>query len=320
MNGTSPLYSLTPESPAHTLRTCALRGRILTLRQDATHLHYRSIFPASSSASSSFSSSSDDDDTAELLHDYFNLSHSLSTLYTQWSRSDPNFLSKSARLSGVRMLRQDPWETVVSFICSSNNNIARISGMVWSLCGAWGEALGEAGGVVYHDFPPPGKLTGDGVEKMLRELGFGYRARYIAATAKIVDERGVGWLEGLRREGYRDAHEALLELPGVGPKVADCVCLMSLDKAEAVPVDTHGSFVLFLLLLTYTAKLDNSPADRAERLRLRQDEEQVADQSGLRRDWRSFSEAVGEGGRVGAFGMFAVSITHTFTRSHVHTI
>jgi N-glycosylase/DNA lyase len=81
---------------------------------------------------------------------------------------------------------------------------------------------------------------GDGTEQTLRELGFGYRAKYISTTARIIaQERLAGWLDGLRKVGYRDAHEALLGLSGVGPKVADCICLMSLDKAEAVPVDTH---------------------------------------------------------------------------------
>lgn len=72
-------------------------------------------------------------------------------------------------------------------------------------------------------------------------MGFGYRARYIHQTARmIVNEHPVGWLNELRNTEYKDAHEALLQLQGVGPKVADCVCLMSLDKTEAVPVDTHG--------------------------------------------------------------------------------
>lgn len=101
-------------------------------------------------------------------------------------------------------------------------------------------------------------MTGPGVEAHLRELGFGYRAGYITKTANIVaKEKPEGWLESLcnheqyddnpdqkplppgGREGYRQAHEALLELQGVGPKVADCVCLMGLGWGEAVPVDTH---------------------------------------------------------------------------------
>lgn len=108
----------------------------------------------------------------------------------------------------------------------------------------------------------PSALTGKGVEAHLRELGFGYRAKYIHQTAIIVaDQRKPGWLDTLRnpespvfglkpsaagpmrpegREGYRQAHEALLDLQGVGPKVADCVSLMGLGWGEAVPVDTHG--------------------------------------------------------------------------------
>lgn len=97
-----------------------------------------------------------------------------------------------------------------------------------------------------------------GIEAHLRVLGFGYRAKYLATTANIVaKEKPVGWLESLSntsskseedtkdyllaggRPGYREAHEQLLELQGVGPKVADCVCLMGLGWNESVPVDTH---------------------------------------------------------------------------------
>lgn len=107
-----------------------------------------------------------------------------------------------------------------------------------------------------HDFPTPEALCTSDVESRLRELGFGYRARYIAETARvIVNDKPVGWLEGLRNPGYdvkvengdgesirptyKAAHEELLTLSGVGPKVADCVCLMGLGWAESVPVDTH---------------------------------------------------------------------------------
>lgn len=99
-------------------------------------------------------------------------------------------------------------------------------------------------------------MTGNGVESNLRELGFGYRAKYIAETARIVaHEKPSNWLETLRNPDnpgfssqlkpdarnstYKEAHEALLALKGVGPKVADCVCLMGLGWGESVPVDTH---------------------------------------------------------------------------------
>lgn len=104
-------------------------------------------------------------------------------------------------------------------------------------------------GTKYHDFPPPAALIGSGIEQTLRGLGFGYRAKYISQTAQIVvNERPAGWLDGLRKVEYREAHESLLALSGVGPKVADCVCLMSLDKTEAVPVDTHGMFVVGFMI------------------------------------------------------------------------
>lgn len=136
--------------------------------------------------------------------------------------------------------------------------------MVHKLCIHYGPLIGHLDGEAYHDFPTPKALTGEGVEAHLRELGFGYRAKYLWKTARMVVEKETeqeGWLEGLRnperpvlggkageagdmqeggREGYRRAHEALLALQGVGPKVADCMCLMGLGWGEAVPVDTHG--------------------------------------------------------------------------------
>lgn len=126
----------------------------------------------------------------------------------------------------------------------------------------YGPLIGYIDKKPYHDFPTPQALVGRDVEARLRELGFGYRAKYIYQTALIVvNDREEGWLNSLRnpecpsfgqspahagemseggREGYRKAHECLLELQGVGPKVADCACLMGLGWGEAVPVDTHG--------------------------------------------------------------------------------
>jgi N-glycosylase/DNA lyase len=129
---------------------------------------------------------------------------------------------------------------------------------VHNLCLHYGPLIGHIDDQPFHDFPTPEALTVPGIESHLRELGFGYRAGYIAKTASIVaKERPEGWLQSLcnpelfddsmdqkglpkdGREGYRRAHEELLQLQGVGPKVADCVCLMGLGWGESVPVDTH---------------------------------------------------------------------------------
>ncbi|KAK4990506.1 8-oxoguanine glycosylase ogg1 [Elasticomyces elasticus] len=257
----------------------ALHGRILSLRQDPTHLHYRALFPTRrlpqpslalpTPPSSTISSHAEDerggeggggDDTHDLVCHYLNLTPDLTRLYKQWSAADPNFARRAPAFTGIRVLQQDAWEALVGFICSSNNNIIRISQMIHKLCVEYGPLIGELDGLPYHDFPAPGTLAQDGVEARLRALGFGYRAKYLAQTARMLLEKGDAWLDSLRnperpvlgvkagdggdwreegREGYRRAHDELLALQGVGPKVADCVCLMGLGWGEAVPVDTH---------------------------------------------------------------------------------
>ncbi|KAJ4290120.1 8-oxoguanine glycosylase ogg1 [Collariella sp. IMI 366227] len=258
---------------------CVLQGRLVSLKQDSSTLHYRATWPKAADAlpkppisvPSTLSEplagtdgSIHEDDTASVLHSYFALSHSLSTLYQQWTATDPNFARRAPAFTGIRILNQDAWETLISFICSSNNNISRISQMVQKLCVHYGPYIGTIEGEPFHDFPGPDALAGSQVEGHLRELGFGYRAKYIAETARIVSkDRPAGWLLQLRNPdcpalgmpekklvekhrapgqgptSYRAAHEALLQLTGVGPKVSDCVCLMGLGWGEAVPIDTH---------------------------------------------------------------------------------
>jgi N-glycosylase/DNA lyase len=95
------------------------------------------------------------------------------------------------------------------------------------LCIQYGQKLGSLPShndeYVYYDFPPPAKLADPSVESTLRNLGFGYRAKYIQSTAQTISEKPKGWLETLRKESYQIAKDKLLELSGVGPKVADCV-------------------------------------------------------------------------------------------------
>jgi N-glycosylase/DNA lyase len=119
-------------------RSCALQGRILSLKQDSTHLHYRTIRPNLLSPSNPPSpaeshinlSSTEDEETEDLLKHYLNLTPDLTALYEHWSSVDSNFKKRAPKFTGVRILRQDAWEALVGFICSSNNNIVRISQMV----------------------------------------------------------------------------------------------------------------------------------------------------------------------------------------------
>lgn len=245
---------------------CSLRGRIIQLSQEPSHVKYRSIWPSEVETPLTPPSSvppeteEPGDDTLDLLYHYLNLKPNLTELYEQWSSADKNFKKKAPKFTGVRILRQDAWEALICFICSSNNNISRIMQMVDKLCLHYGPYIATLDGRRFHDFPRPSALTGEKVEAHLRELGFGYRGRFIVATAREVDSHEEGWLDTLRnpespafsqtetagsewkvegRDGYRSAHEELLKLLGVGAKVADCVCLMGLGWGEAVPIDTH---------------------------------------------------------------------------------
>ncbi|KXJ95874.1 N-glycosylase/DNA lyase [Microdochium bolleyi] len=231
---------------------CVLHGRLLSLTQDPESVNYKITWPAKHKPELV-------DDTEALLKHYFSLKYDLGALYKQWSDDDPNFRKKAPQFTGIRILSQDAWEALLAFICSSNNNISRICQMVDKLCKHYGPYVANVGDEAFHDFPTPDALSGEKVESHLRELGFGYRAKYIADTARLVTKsKPPGWLDSLANPknpgwgvppqqaaenaeppSYKRAHEELLTLSGVGPKVSDCVCLMGLGWAEAVPVDTH---------------------------------------------------------------------------------
>ncbi|KAI0256938.1 DNA glycosylase [Lactifluus subvellereus] len=270
-----PLHAALPSDPSHEYRLC-LQDRVVCLRQSPDTLFYCSVFPDSSVPEVV---SARDNETLMWLQDYFQLDIDLVKLYDEWSEKDPVFAGFRGRFEGIRMLRQDPWENLISFICSSNNNITRITKMVKSLCSQYSPPLLSippptpvATGILtpfesdvsdsasatpelelesYHPFPPPSHLAAPDVATTLRALGFGYRADFIQKTAKMLgDAHGTGpsaegkegperWLHMLRSMSTAHAREELLKLMGVGRKVADCILLMSLDKAEVIPVDTH---------------------------------------------------------------------------------
>ena len=138
------------------------------------------------------------------------------------------------RFEGLRIVRQEPWECLISFICATYKSIAAIEDMLRRLSLKFGEKKSFEGRDFYL-FPTPGKLA-SATENGLRECGLGYRAKYVQETAQRVSEGNVH-LENLKTLPYLEARKALIELPGVGLKVADCVLLFSLEKMEAFPVD-----------------------------------------------------------------------------------
>ena len=198
----------------------------------------------------------DDESTLEpLVRDFLRLNDDLDAVYYAIGKDD-RMRSAISQYRGLRILRQDPWECLVSLICSSNSNIPRISTNARDLASSFGRPI-EAGSHVGHSFPGPGALAEAG-EKRLRALGLGFRAKYVAATARVIADGGID-LFTLREAPYQQALDTLTELPGVGDKVANCVLLFSLDKLEAFPVDV---WIIRALREWYVDSLGNSLATK----------------------------------------------------------
>lgn len=138
---------------------------------------------------------------------------------------------------GIRILQQDLWEMIVSFLISQQNNIVRIRRCIENICKQYGEERVNVYGEIYHTFPGPETLAVL-EEDALKECNLGYRSKYVVRTAKSIVSKEVK-LEEIRNMPYKQAKEELLKLFGVGEKVADCICLFALHHLQAFPVDTH---------------------------------------------------------------------------------
>ena len=176
---------------------------------------------------------SDEHSFAPRLADYLRLQDDLDEIYKSMSVDD--FLVQAInQYRGMRILRQEPWECLIAFICSANSNIPRISATMEILADTFGKPL-RLENLRRGTFPTPQALAEAG-EVRLRELKLGFRAKFVAQAAAAVASGKLDLLP-LREASYQDAKDVLLALPGVGEKVADCVLLFSLDKLEAFPID-----------------------------------------------------------------------------------
>ena len=184
------------------------------------------------------------------LQQYFRLETPLAPLYKEWSTQDARLAKIATAIPGVRILRQDPVECMFSFICSSNNNIPRITKMLSSFREKYGKFMmeiptqdsssGVSGTLSLYSFPTLESLAG-ATEAELRDMGLGYRAKYIVETRDLlVESGGDDFLLKLRTQNDAQVvQEELIKFSGIGRKVADCVALFSLDSDDAIPVDVH---------------------------------------------------------------------------------
>ncbi len=161
---------------------------------------------------------------------FFRLDEDLNSIYQEIDR-DPVIHQAIEKYRGLRMIRQDPWECLISFLCSSAKAITQIRSMIEALCKASGKKI-SWGNHMGYGFPDPHCME---TPLQLEPVKAGFRTKYLVKTSQCIDRDD---LLSLRSLPYQEARKRLMSLSGVGKKVADCTLLYSLDFLEAFPMDT----------------------------------------------------------------------------------
>jgi N-glycosylase/DNA lyase len=195
-------------------------GRWVRLRQDTNRILAETAMPVAD---------------WDWLRHYLQLEIELGKIFATFPPDDP--LQTSVRsCAGLRLLRQDPWECLASFICSSTKQIVQIRQIIALLCQRFGRPLPvPAGHEPVHSFPDFARLA-EASESALRECKLGFRAPYLLGSARKLRDGGVD-LAALHGMPLEEARAQLLQLPGVGLKIADCVLLFAYGFQRAFPVD-----------------------------------------------------------------------------------
>ena len=174
-------------------------------------------------------------DFEQLITDYFDLNQDYTKIKNRLSKVDDNLKKSVEYGKGIRILNQDLWETIISFIISANNNIPRIKGIIERLSLQYGDLI-EWNSKCFYTFPTPKQLSKASVDD-LRNIGLGFRDVRVFETTRLISS-GYFNLEELFELDTEMARDKLLTLPGVGPKVADCILLFSdLKRFDVFPID-----------------------------------------------------------------------------------
>lgn len=168
-------------------------------------------------------------DTNYFCH-YFDLQTDYAKIKNELHKFNNEFLNKAINFGyGIRILKQSPFEMIISFIISANNNIPRIKNSIKKICESYGENMGD-----YYAFPTCDKLC-TASEEFFKSVGLGYRASYMVHTLQLLKNIDIDKLNQLDTSKLRLELESL---KGVGRKVADCIMLFGFNKADVFPIDT----------------------------------------------------------------------------------
>lgn len=163
--------------------------------------------------------------------DYFDLTRDYGIIKEELSK-DPLLAEAIEFGEGIRLLKQDPFELIISFIISANNRIPMIKRAIDRISQRWGEKI-EYKGNIYYTFPTIDRLR-NATEEELKDCGVGFRGKYIKATVETLDDN---MIDEMLNSNDDQCHKLLQKLSGIGPKVADCIMLFSMEKYSAFPVD-----------------------------------------------------------------------------------
>lgn len=171
----------------------------------------------------------------EICEEYFDLNTDYDEIKMKLSEIDNNLKQGIRYGEGIRILKQDLWETIISFIISANNNIPRIKKIIEKLSEKYGNKM-ELDGVIYYSFPTAEQLSKATVEE-LRALGLGFRDKRVYETTQLIVKKQIDldYLKSIKDSNM--LREELNKLPGVGDKVADCIMLFSMKRFEVFPID-----------------------------------------------------------------------------------
>lgn len=173
----------------------------------------------------------------KFIRDYFRLDDNMEKIYASINR-DEKIALLLQRYRGLRLIRQDAWECLVSYICSSNNTIRNIKNSIRRMCECFGSEV-ESG---YYSFPTPEALAEIELCDM-EQCRLGFRAPRVLKIASMIANNEFD-LYGIKDLPYGEGHKELLKIEGVGNKIADCVLLFAFGKLESFPVDTHIEHIM----------------------------------------------------------------------------
>lgn len=177
-----------------------------------------------------------DKDAKETIEEYFDLNRNYNQIKEKLAKIDKNMETSIKYGQGIRLLNQDLWETIISFIISANNNIPRIKGIIERLAKKYGDKIVWKG-QDYYTFPTAEQLKDVSIQEY-RELGLGFRDKRLYETTKMIINKQIDLEKMQKNPNTYEVKEQLLTLSGVGPKVADCILLFStLKRLEVFPID-----------------------------------------------------------------------------------